>query len=218
MVCVCCGKSYCHKKSPCARDLRIQVSWCGVSGVSSRIIPVFNGRCGNALGEGNSGNGVFRSDFLGTCPGQTESEGRETDNYINVMLGTGYVLNQRFGGLSCCRRVSLDGAVIEGGSVTVNITRWMSARWSFGFPDLAGGATVVKTYVFEDPAFAGSCWGKFSGLWNACKETPPTLQLLGADVDPGNFCSANETEDSYPAIKGPFSTAECDAQCLNPLP
>jgi len=218
MACICCGKSYCHKKSPCDRNLRIQVSWCGVTGISSQVKPLVNGLCGNRLGEGDSGNGFFRSDYLGDCPGQSIGDGRYTNNWINVLLGTGYVLNQRFNGLSCCRRTSVDGATIEGGSVIVSITRWMAARWDFSFPTLNGAASLTKRYSFEDPGGAGSCWGAFSGIWNSCKDTEPVLQLLGTDVEPGKFCSSNETEGGYAAVDGPFATAECQTRCENPLP
>lgn len=167
MVCICCGKSYCHKKSPCARDLRIEVSWCGVTGVSSRINPLVNGLCGNRLGEGDSGNGVFERITAGAC-----------STFVQVMLGTGYVLNQKYGGLSCCRRTSLRGAAIEGGTLIVNVSRYTAIRWDFSFSSLDAAVTLVKRYTFEDLSYAGSCSNAILGEWNSCKNTEPVLRLL----------------------------------------
>lgn len=216
MACVCCAKSYCHKKSPCTLGLRIQVSWCGVSGVSSLILPRINGTCGNRLtGEGNSGNGIFDSASLGGCV-PNDNPPSIALNIKRVMLGTGSVALDRFGGLSCCTRTALDDARVDGGSVIVNITTRMSARWDFTFPSLAGSPVMTKMYEVVDDSHP--CYAAFGHIWRGCVATPPILTLLNANADPGNFCSANATEGGYAAIDGPFSSTQCATRCENPLP
>ena len=215
MVCPCCQQRYCHKKSPCTLDLRIQVSWCGVSGVSSRILPRINGVCGNPrTGEGNSGNGLFSSAPLGECvPNDNLDSIRNTR--IRVMLGTGQTTTG-FNGLSCCTRTAVRAARIDGGSVVVSITPQMSARWDFTFPSLDGGPSVTK--IYEDANVSHPCYAVFGNVWLGCKDTAPTLTLLNANLDPGNFCSSQDTEDGYAAIDGPFPSNECGTRCENPLP
>ena len=112
----------------------------------------------------------------------------------------------------------MDGAAIEGGSIIVNVSRYTAIRWDFSFSSLDAAATLVKRYAFEDLSYAGSCSNAILGEWNSCKNTEPVLRLLGTDVEPGKFCSSNETEGGYAAVDGPFATAECQTRCENPLP
>lgn len=214
MACPCCADYYCHAPSPCLKDIRIKVTWGGVSAVSERVT-TFAG-----LNRGTSGTGAFET-TLGICNDRTDGLIFPVRVRFQIGGSSGGGFPPAYQSPSFCERTGQRTARIYNGKVwcIVNngpiLNNYERARlYSFSFPSLDAAAVLS----LDTTTTVGGTTACGNSLVSGFVDSDPTIELVIA-TNPPDFCDPSAAIGGFAAVSGPYRTlASCQESCGNPLP
>ena len=216
MACPCCVR-YCHAPSPCAKDIRIKVTWGPVVVVSSLVQPAgLGGGCGDFSG-GFSGTGSAEV-LVGTCFDTGSNPPRPVT--ARIQIGWSQNAQGRYANPSCCYRTGQRTARIGNGRIgcfinngpAYNYARQPIYDFSFATLDAQADVTFFAANNVGDTTPCGEAL--IADFVNA----PPTVELVVVG-NPPDFCDPSQVVGGFPAVSGPYGSLDlCTASCGNPLP